>query len=374
MSYFRYAFPLALKQRWKGLSSLPLLLTVILLAVLLILPGAEDSAVVQVGLVLPEDGGEELYRLLDSRGSQLVAFIPTDEETLNRKILTGHWDCGLVVPEDFRQRLEEGDTDRILTLKTVPGSTVYPLVRETAAACLVELMTPYIAGDYLREIGAGDASLSAQLEELAEHARPVEIQLETLDGREMEPLALADSGGRNILQGLFSLGTVLWGLYLSMDLGKWLFSAPVIRLRSVRRDSQLLLPQAAGAMAPLLVLGFVFLPFLGGWRSAALYPLFWLTVLGMVLVICRISPLWRAVPVLMPFLTVGALIFEPVLVTALLFPGLAPWLGWLPVGLFLRACDGNVTAGLGLLAEAAVLAFLSRAADHLPRKKAFHKV
>lgn len=352
MKYFVTALRLALTQRfrsWRGM--LVLLLAVLLASALVLLPGKETDAVVQVGLVLPEQGGEALGMLLVERSSQLVSFVPTDEATLDRNILTGRWDCGLVVPEDLETRLAELDTNNLLTLKTGPGSTVYPLVRETAAACLMELLSPHIARDYLQQLGADDTHLEQQLE--AQTAKWVQIRLETLSGTVMDPLTLTGSGIRRLFLGLAAVAVLLWGLYLSMDLGRWLYAEPAARLRAVRRDTFLLLPQALSFLGPVLLWGLAILPWLyGGWHTAGAFAALWLCVLGISLVCCRLRPLRQAVPVLIPFLAVGCLIFEPVLIdTASLFPALGRWIGWLPVGLFLRAANGSTPALLGLLAE-----------------------
>ena len=132
-----------------------------------------ETAPVQVGLVLPERGGEALERLLMERSGGIVTFIPTDEATMERKILSGSWDCGLVAEEDFARRLRELDVGGILTVKIGPASTVYPLVEETAAACVLELMSPYIAGNYLRENGLAEEGLAEHLEEISASAERV---------------------------------------------------------------------------------------------------------------------------------------------------------------------------------------------------------
>ncbi len=372
MRYFFYAFRLELRQslRRRGTRLLPVL-AVMLTAALLLLPGKPATAVVQVGLAVPEGQGDALVALLLERSSELVQFVPTDEETLDKMILSGSWDCGLVIPEDFDRRLENLDTKRLLTLKTGPGSTVSPLVRETVSACLMELMTPYIAGDYLRQIGASEETLEAHLEALSQSAQRVQVNLQTLDGEAMDPLTMTASGVRRLLRGLIGVLTLVYGLYLSMDLGKWLNSDPVTRLRSVRRETELLLPRLAAAVLPLLCWGTILLPCLAGsWRSAAAFPVFCVVIAGIALVVSRFRRLWQAVPVLLPFLAVGCLIFEPVLVdVGSLFPGLKPWTAWLPVGLFLRAADGSLPALAWLAGEGAVLLLASLALDSFSRKK-----
>ena len=65
----------------------------------------------------------------------------------------GRWDCALVLPEDFEDRLTRLEVDGLFTLVTGPGSAVYPMVRETASACVAELISPGMAEDYLLDSG-----------------------------------------------------------------------------------------------------------------------------------------------------------------------------------------------------------------------------
>ena len=96
-----------------------------------------DAAPVQAGVVLA-DGGEDFWEALEVRGGGLVHFIRTDEETARAKVASAQWDCALLLPDDFDGRLAAGETEDLATLLTGPGSTVYPLIRETAAAAPLE--------------------------------------------------------------------------------------------------------------------------------------------------------------------------------------------------------------------------------------------
>ena len=145
---FQTALNLQLRawKTWLFVLLLPALVWLLLAA----LPERERGAPVQVGVSLPEEGGEAFWALLEERGGVVVTFIRADEDAIAAKVASGQWDCGLLLPEDFRERLEALDTGRLVTLCVGDGSTVYPLVRETAAACLAELLSPGIAREYLR--------------------------------------------------------------------------------------------------------------------------------------------------------------------------------------------------------------------------------
>lgn len=366
MSFFLQELRLTLLKRLRAPGSrVALCLAAVLTLCVFFSLQKRETAPVQVGLVLPEQGGEALEQLLMERSGGIVTFIPTDEATMERKILSGSWDCGLVAEEDFARRLRELDVGGIVTLKIGPASTVYPLVEETAAACVLELMSPYIAGNYLRENGLAEEGLAEHLEEISASAERVELRVETLNGAPMDTAALVKAQTGRMLLGAAAVLTLVWGLYLTVDLGGWLESAPARRLKTLRSVTELLLPELTGALLPLLLWGGAVLPWLGGgWHTLAGFFGFVAVIFGLGLVVSRIPTLWRAVPVGIPFLAVGCLVLEPVLVdVGAVLPELSRWTAWLPVTLFLRCADGSLRALALLLLEAAALAALSLAMD-----------
>lgn len=356
MNYCFCAFRMELSRRLRSRSFLVLLVLALLLSLAAVLvPGSRDAAV-RVGLVMP-DSGEELQRLLMDRSSELVRFVPTDEETLDRKVLTGQWDCGLVAHEDFGEKLENLDTRNLFTLKISGASTVYPLVQETVAACVAELTAPEIARDYLAQQGIDASDLDARLEALADSTQRVEVVLETPGNEKLGALDLTVSSVKRILRGLVGVLALLWGLYLTSDLGKFLTSDAGLRLRSVRSVTALLLPRLWAALLPVALWGAAVVLALDGWRASLALVALMTFVLALGLVIPRLEKLWQSVTLLMPFMVLGSFLLEPVLLDVhSLFPAVGRWLGWLPVTLYCRACDGQPMAALLLLTEAAVLA------------------
>ena len=147
---------------------------------------------------------------------------------------------------------------------------------------------------------------------------------------------------------------LIWGLYLAADLGRWLESDNAGKLRSVRSGTQLLLPELTAALLPLLIWGVVVSGLLGGWRSAAAFALLLTVVLGLGLVLPRVKPLWQSVMGLLPFLAVGGLLLEPVLVDVS---------SWLPVPLYCRPGDGTLLCLAFLALEAMALIALGLLAD-----------
>ena len=137
MSFFVAAFQSALLVRLRSWRTwLLLLIPLTVFGVSRLLPAEEAAAPVQVGVVLPRQGGEAFWRLLEDRSGLVVYFLPAEAGQAERQVAAGQWDCALLLPDDFQERLERMDTYRIITVLTGPGSAAYPMVQETAAACL----------------------------------------------------------------------------------------------------------------------------------------------------------------------------------------------------------------------------------------------
>ena len=338
-----------------------LLLPVLAFGARLALAPEEAAAPVRVGVVLPRSGGEDFWARLEQRSGLVTEFLRTDEETAVRQVAAGRWDCALLLPEDFADRLERLDTYRLVTLLAGPGSTAYPLVREAAAACLFELMGPGVAERYLLDSGIADGDSVVPMrprlrEQLLERDR-VLVSLETADGRALDPVALADSGTERLLAGLTAVVLLVWVLFTAMDLGRWLESSSARRLLPLRGRT-ILLPRLAGALVPALCAGVLALLAAGCPGCIPALPPYLLFWGGAALLLCRSGRLWRALPAVMPFVPAAVLLLTPVLLDpALLFPALAPAARWLPLSLYLDACGGN--AGSALLLGAGGLLLLA---------------
>lgn len=338
-----------------------LLLPLLTFGVRLALPAEEAATPVQVGVVLPRQGGGEFWDRLEQRGGLVVTFLRADADRAERQVAAGRWDCALVLPEDFGERLARLDTEELFTLLVGPGSAAYPMVRETAAACVAELTAPNVAEDYLLDSGILDregANLARpRLEETLLEQERVLVSMETVDGRPLDPIDLADSGVDSLLAGLIAIVLSLWALFTAMDLGRWLDSPFARRLCPLRGKAPLLLPRLAGALVPALCSGALALLALerpwACFLPLAAYLLFWG---ALALALAGRRGLWSALPAVTPFVPVLALLLSPVLVDlSLLFPALAPAVRWSPVSLYLRSCGGAWGDGLLLGAVGAAI-------------------
>lgn len=362
MSFFLTGVKMALRtrlSRWR--SWLLLLLTpALLFQAKRLLPARETSAPVQVGVVLPREGGEEFWGRLEQRSGLVVTFLPAAEDEARRQVAAGRWDCALILPEDFRRRLERREVYELFTLVAGPGSTVYPVVRETVAACVLELIAPDVAEGYLLQSGILEPSqrdgVRSRLEEVLPDRERVLVSMETWDGEPLDPILLARRGGDTLLAGLLALALLVSALFLAVDLGRWLDTPFARRARPARGTLALLLPQLVGGMLPLACTGALALLALGeggSWASLGAYLLF---LTALVLVLSRYRPLWTALPVLTPFVPAAGVVLSPILLDlSPLLPALAPLMRVQPITLYLRARGGSQGDGWLLLLEAAIL-------------------
>lgn len=348
MIYFRTALRLHLAVRVKSLRFwLIFLLALTAGLAFRQMSGADGagSAPIQAGVVLPEEGGEEFWAVLSQRSGEILEFIPTGEARLRQMVASGQWDCGLILPEDFSRRMAAGGTEAVI-LVTGPGSTVYPLVRETAAAALSALLWPQIAEGYLAEYGLTPGPLP--------DIAPVTIALETLDGGPLTLPALARQGGARLFQGVTAALLLVWALFAAMDLGRWKETPAAARTRPCVGEAALLAPRlAASLIQALLVSGGALLAALG--RKAGLPALAcYLAALGGFALVLGCRGAWRLLSPLPPFAGMAALVLSPVIVDAgTLFPSLAPLVRRLPATWYLQACGGDWAAMGKLLILAA---------------------
>jgi hypothetical protein len=349
-----------------------LLLPLLILGARSVLPAQEVSSPVQVGVALPESGGEEFWALLQQRNGTVLTFLLADETVIDQNIAAGNWDCGLILKEDFAQRLEEMDLDRIISVRIGPGSTVYPLVQETAAACMAQLISPGIAREYLLESGIFPETVSqAQLLETLKNqmGEPdrVLVSMSTAKGEPLDPFRLADSGITTMLYWCISGVLLVWMLLCATDLGQWISSPGSKRLVPIRCASCLMwakigadgiLAWIAGCTAMLLLNAGI-----SGCAAVTMYLMFWMSA---AVLLAHFPSVSSILPVCVPFLVVISLLLSSALADiSLISPHLAGVAGLLPVSAFLHLSGGDLMRGLLLPVYGLVCIGLSFAADKL---------
>ena len=341
-----------------------LLLPVLCFAATRLVPEEEISAPVTVGVALPEEGGEVFQANLSEMSGTVVSYEFADEDTVRGKVSTGKWDCGLILPEEYAEKIKEADTTRIVTLVISSGSTVYPIVQENVTACLAREAAPYIAAEYLikEEIIAPDETdeyIGTLSEQLSDENR-IHIQMQTVDGEALDAIETSGTGYDNIIRGTAAILLLVWVLFIAMDLGRWYDTAFAKRLAPLRGKTELLFPHAVAAMAFPLVSGAAAMCFLPnpGKAVTALSP--YMLFLGAVaLLFAKHRGLWSALPALMPFVPVGGFLLSPVIIDVSDYiPALSGVSAYMPLTLFLKGASGDAASSLILLDGAAVLTVL----------------
>lgn len=330
-----------------------LILPVMTAALVLGLPKDELAAPVQVGVVLPEGQGKAFWNYLEQRSDAVVSFVRTDGDTMRSKVSTGQWDCGIVLDEDFDARLEALDTNQVITFFTGPGSTVYPVVQETAATAVLDLISEDIALNYMKKNGIEDLY---HLEELGQDRR-VLVSLQTRNGESMMTYELADRQLGGIILGCLGLVLLIWALFGAMDLGKWT-AHPSVRRFLMVQDLRLLLLSRGLAMLIISGLGAAAAVCLIPQRVFGFFALipYLLSIWALALLVSRVKPFWSALPSLMSAVTVIGVLTSPILFDLRgLHPVLDRVMDWLPLNQFLLAAQGDTAALLRSVILAAVL-------------------
>lgn len=292
-------------------AALPLLAAAFLLAV----PPDERAAPVQAGVV-SECENDALSPLLAEYGGGVISFVFTDRGTMEKNVALSRWDCGIIIPSDFTERLEDADTDRLLTLVTGPGSAAYPIVRETVCACLAKLTAPRIAADYMESSGIVPS-------DTVSGAERVDLIVMTAEGSPSAPGALAQGVWSRLIMAALSAAAAIYVLLISCDLGLWYAGRAGSMERRLRPATLVLLPRviapliplaAALALSSLIVSDFTLLRPLA--RLLAM-----LATLSLLVSRLRRAP--AALPVLVPFVPIAAFLCAFLPRTVLFLPSAA---------------------------------------------------
>lgn len=354
-----------------------LLLPAMILAVTAMLPRTEASTLVTVGVVLPEEGAEDFWSLLQQQNSGLLTFVEAEPETVDRNVAAGQWDCGLILPEDFSARLETLDLRRLIRLRIGAGSAVYPMVQESVSACLAQLAGPHIAKEYLLESGivplAQMPEAEPRLQGVLGDQDRVLVSMKTLGGRGLEVPELTSRGVARFLCWLVAAVILVRMVFGAADLGRWSNSPAVQRMAPLRCTTLLLSGRAAADALLIAVSGWLSVAVLKGGIQASLavtaYVLFWL---GASVLLARFPRVHPVLPVVLPFGVVISFLLSPVLMDiSQIFPAIAGVSRYLPETLFLRAWSGDGKALAALLAAGAFWLLCALGMDR--RNTAEHK-
>lgn len=211
MKFMAYAFKLELLNLLKS-GKIVLFALIPLCAALLtlLLPPQELLPLTPVGWAVPEGcerAGELLGLLRESEG--YVEFIETDEETLYRNVVSGKYECGFVLRDDFDARIDKGYYSRLFTLVKSESSTMHSLVSEAVSSAMLTMVAEDIGREYLLEIGASAPEDGWILED------SLRLEIVPAAGGEIGSAFVSEKLGQNVLKGAVAILLTL----LSISLG-----------------------------------------------------------------------------------------------------------------------------------------------------------
>jgi hypothetical protein len=361
--------------RRKGALIRFLLLPLLVLLLGLYLPRDTDSEVILVGVYLPEGSpaADELWEALlgrmDTQGYAL-RFVPAlSPEQLADMVAAGVWECGYLLPRDFRERLREEEHRRMITRIESPATALAPLISEAVSAAILAVSAPDIAMSYLERSGIlpmlqqsqpGYGFSEGLLDDLLDDLMQQHFHGTMLLRAEIE--FLLPPAGSNSSTGIVGVGSLTLPPLIRGLIAVFLFLFSCLcslwfiedcRSGFYRRLSPYLKPGtlyppyfcAAALFAGLegflaiLLAGFFFPGFFAGFSAEALSLLLYLLYLA-VLSYFFTSLFRRQEPIAaaLPFLLTACLLFCPILID---FSRYIPYTGWLsallPPTFYLRA-------------------------------------
>lgn len=375
MNFFLTGLKLSFVRRMRNIKFwvILLLLPALILTVQIVLPKESAAAPVQIGVALPESGGEAFWELLEDRSGTVMSFIQADPDIIDRNVASGKWDCGLILPEDFAQRVEDLDTYRLITLRIGAGSVVYPLVQETVASCMSILSSGQIAESYL--LSSGIVADRANLPSVSvptdprEGVKQVQIHMHTPDGAQMDALNIAESGIKDLLLWVICGFMLVWMLMRGADLGAMRNSGTIRRMRPVRSTTVILAGFAGADWIGLCVSAMIAMTILGANLTCYIaIVVFGFFLYTFALFAAHFPAIWKSIPVFPPFVVLISLLFAGALVDmGTLLPKLSPVISWLPGKLYMDICHGNIMACLPLLGASGVFILVSIILDRIKK-------
>lgn len=358
--------------RQKAIALCLLLLPLLVLAMGLLLPDAEQN-IIKVGILLPEDSAraERIWNRLLEYSDPQIRFVRADSEDQVREMVAGRaWECGYMFPENLDERLTAGGYQRLITRVMSPASM--PLFAGwTLSSVVVEECVSDIALGYLVESGLLASESIENIPPFAggiDGGKPVlSLQMEEMEGS-TEGGAGASLTGATLARGVMALLLFLVAYLCAVrhrdDMGSGFFT----RLSPYVPSAQLFLPSLGASGLLLLVagalavcLGRVFFPnhFSSLPAEGLLLLLYLASLTGFAFLLSVVVKNREVLITALPFWMILCLLLSPILLDIGQWIPAARWLDiLLPPALYLRAAAGSADAPwqMGLMA---VLSFLA---------------
>ncbi len=109
--------------------------------------------------------------------------VAESREALEYGVSMEHYEAGVVVPEDFSERLKTGDVEEIFTMVVSRSTSFEALWREHAGAALFSVYAPYLTYDVIRDLELSEEDFFREYNALQDGDPLFYFELETLEGR-----------------------------------------------------------------------------------------------------------------------------------------------------------------------------------------------
>lgn len=384
-------FALMLVTQMRRLLRTPSVLLCLLLSPLLTLamiglvPQREQKPIL-AGVLLPQDSRYTqplLTALQENAGGELVFVQAESLEQMEQMVGMNLWECGYEFSEELDSRIEAGRYSRLITRLDSPATTLGTVLDWTVAAALMDISAPHIANQYMEKAEIlpreKQASYAPLAEEFFAQEVSMQIQVQSLSGKEVEQGHTQTLTTAALIRGLVALLLVLFGCVCSVWFARDMQGGFFKRLGMYQSKGALYFPSwtaaallglAAGGLS--LALGKAAYPayFSGALREALLLVLYTLALASWCWVLAALFVRTGALVNLIPFLMIGCLLFSPIVMdpaawlpfgekVALLFP--PTW--------YLQAAAGKQGAVLFMVAACPVLLLLGMGLQWLRGKK-----
>jgi len=248
MRFFWNAFCLELKRQFcsvRGLLVL-ILLPALTLALQKALPDSAVSTPLVVAFVAEDEAGEDLYEILCENENSAVGFTLETADDGRNKVATGIYDCAIVCGEDFGEKLQAGETEKLIRVVISDNSVAYTVVEEAVAAAVIRLSAPMEAERYLLKKDIITETMVPGLQSRLNETLLDEERVHVLVRNENKEDLTVSAVAHNTLRRLLILPSLLilpvWLVFAVADAIKRVQSPFGKRLRSARPSTALLFP------------------------------------------------------------------------------------------------------------------------------------
>lgn len=189
-----------IKRVFKDISFVALLIAIFIISFLAFKAG-ESIKTPPYGYYCESEGedSDKLCKEFDAAG-----FVRCkSEKELKEEIAAAHLDCGIVIPEDFEERVKGGDLTEVLKLITSPETLLPELCRTQAVSVVTTIYAPYITYEGIIDAGGevDEEEVKDTYNEMLGEEALFEFEFASAEGT----ARIDDSRSRNLFKGSIAI-------------------------------------------------------------------------------------------------------------------------------------------------------------------------